>query len=90
MEFTMSARNAAACFVGVDLHEDTLTAWIIAAKGGEITYRTIACVAWEKVRELHASLLRPNVVAIGCDASTKKNRFGGGAMLRTDCNDFLG
>jgi len=29
MEFTMIARRDAACFVGIDLHKDTLTACIV-------------------------------------------------------------
>jgi hypothetical protein len=29
MEFTMIARSDAACFVGIDLHKDTLTACVL-------------------------------------------------------------
>jgi transposase len=64
MEFTMNARSDAACFVGVDLHKDTLVACTIAAKDREVAYRKIACVAREKVREFLANLPRPSVVAI--------------------------
>jgi transposase len=64
MEFTMIARSDAACFVGVDLHKDTLVACTIAAKDREVAYRKIACVAREKVREFLADLPRPSVVAI--------------------------
>jgi transposase len=64
MEFTMITRGDAACFVGIDLHKDTLTACTIAAKDREVSYRKIACVAREKVREFLAGLPRPSVVAI--------------------------
>jgi transposase len=64
MEFTMIIRSDAACFVGIDLHKDTLTACTIGAKDREVSYRKIACVAREKVREFLAGLPRPSVVAI--------------------------
>lgn len=60
----MIARSDAACFVGIDLHKDTLTAWTIVAKDREIAFRKISCVAQEEVREFLASLPRPCVVAI--------------------------
>ena len=64
MEFTMIARSDAACFVGIDLHKDKLTACTIVAKDREVAYRKISCVAREKVRESLAGLPRPSVVAI--------------------------
>ncbi len=60
----MIARSDAACFVGIDLHKDTLTACTIVAKDRELAYRKISCVAREKVREFLADLPRPSVVAI--------------------------
>ena len=41
----MIARSDAACFVGIDLHKDTLTACTIVAKDREVAYRKISCVA---------------------------------------------
>ena len=60
----MNARSDAACFVGVDLHKESLTACVIDAKDHEVSYRTIACKARTKVREFLAGLPRPSVVAI--------------------------
>jgi transposase len=64
MEFTMIVRKDAACYVGIDLHKDTLTACTIAAKDREVSYRKIACVCREQIREFFAGLPRPSVVAI--------------------------
>ena len=65
MEVTMIARSDAACFVGIDLHKDALTACTIAAKDRGVSYRKIACVARKQVREFLAGLAGPSVVAIG-------------------------
>jgi len=64
MEFTMIARSDAACFVGIDLHKDTLTACTIVAKDREVAYRKISCVAREKVREFLANPTVSSVLAI--------------------------
>jgi transposase len=64
MEFTMVARSDAACFVGIDLHKDTLTACIVRRTDREVTYKKIACKCRDQVRAFFSSLPRPSVVAI--------------------------
>ncbi|NBS33138.1 MAG: IS110 family transposase [Planctomycetia bacterium] len=64
MECTINARSDAACFVGNDLHKDTLTVCTIDVKDRAVSCRKISCVAREKVCEFLAGLPRPSVVAI--------------------------
>ncbi len=60
----MIARSDAACFVGVDLHKDTLTACVVRRTDREVTYKKIVCKCRDQVREFFSSLPRPSVVAI--------------------------
>jgi transposase len=64
MEFTMIARRDAACFVGIDLHKDTLTACVVSAKDREVSFEKIACKSRERIRKFFSSLPRPSAVAI--------------------------
>jgi len=60
----MIARRDAACFVGIDLHKDTLTACIVRRTDREVTYKKIACKCRDQIRSFFASLPQPSVVAI--------------------------
>lgn len=60
----MAVRKDAACYVGVDLHKDTLVACVLSAKDREVSRVTIPCRCRERVREYFSSLPRPSVVAI--------------------------
>lgn len=64
MEFTMIARPDAACYVGIDLHKETLVACVITAKDREVSYTSIRCNARNKIHDFFTSLPRPSVVAI--------------------------
>jgi len=64
MEFTMIVRSDAACFVGVDLHKDTLTACVINAATQEVSYAKIVCKSRSRIREFFSGLPRPSCVAI--------------------------
>ena len=60
----MIARPDAACFVGIDLHKDTLTACVVRRTDREVTYKKIACKCRDQIRSFFASLPQPSVVAI--------------------------
>ena len=60
----MIVRNDAACFVGVDLHKDTLTACVINAATHEVSYEKIACKCRSRIQEFFSTLPRPSCVAI--------------------------
>ena len=64
MEFTMIARPDAACFVGIDLHKDTLTACVLRGRDREVTYKKLACKCRDQIRSFFASLPQPSAVAI--------------------------
>lgn len=64
MEFTMIAQPDAACYVGIDLHKETLVACVITAKDREVSSTTIRCNGRNKIHDFFASLPRPSVVAI--------------------------
>jgi len=64
MEFTMIARSDAACFVGIDLHKDTLTACVVRPTDREVTYKKLACKCRDQIRSFFASLPQPSMVAI--------------------------
>ena len=64
MEFTMIARSDAACFVGIDLHKDTLTACVLRGTDREVTYVKLACKCRERIRSFFSALPQPSVVAI--------------------------
>jgi hypothetical protein len=64
MDFTMIARNDAACFVGIDLQKDTLTACVVRGKDREVSFERMACKSRERIRDVFSSLPRPIAVAI--------------------------
>ena len=64
MEFTMIARSDAACFVGVDLHKDTLTACVLRGADREVSYVKIACKCRDQIRVFFGSLPQPSAIAI--------------------------
>jgi len=64
MEFTMIARPDAACFVGIDLHKDTLTACVLRGRDREVSYVKLACKCRDQIRSFFASLPQPSAVAI--------------------------
>ena len=60
----MIARSDAACFVGIDLHKDTLTACVLRGTDREVTYVKLACKCRERIRSFFSALPQPSVVAI--------------------------
>jgi len=60
----MIARPDAACFVGIDLHKDTLTACVLRGRDREVSYVKLACKCRDQIRSFFASLPQPSVVAI--------------------------
>ena len=60
----MIARSDAACFVGIDLHKDTLTACVLRGPDREVSYVKIACKCRDKIRSFFGSLPQPSVIAI--------------------------
>lgn len=60
----MIARPDAACFVGIDLHKDTLTACVLRRRDREVSYVKIACKCRDQIRSFFASLPQPSAVAI--------------------------
>ena len=60
----MIARSDRACFVGIDLHKDTLTTCVIRGKDREVFFERKACKSRERISEFFASLPRPSAVAI--------------------------
>jgi hypothetical protein len=64
MEFTMIARPDAACFVGIDLHKDTLTACMIFGWDREVSYVKLTCKCRHRMRSFFSSLPQQSVVAI--------------------------
>ena len=60
----MIARRDAACFVGIDLHKDTLTACVLRGADREVSYVKIACKCRDQIRSFFTSLPQPSAVAI--------------------------
>ena len=60
----MIARPDAACFVGIDLHKDTLTACVLRGRDREVSYVKLACKCRDQIRSFFASLPQPSAIAI--------------------------
>ncbi len=60
----MIAGSDAACFVGIDLHKDTLTACVLRGPDREVLFVKIACKCRDKIRSFFSSLPQPSAIAI--------------------------